>query len=296
MKSIAHFIITRFNLRASAQDGGKQLDPGWLTQRLELFDRFCFPTVRGQTNQNFRWLVLFDEQTPLSIRERIAEYQRWPAFIPVFFPPGSERQAQEAVARHLDPALELLVTTRLDNDDGVCRTFVADIQRCTDVDVPTVLELPVGYVWHKDRVYLDRQRCNPFTTLVEPMREQRSYRTIYGGSHHEVAALGRIVVISERPSWVQVIHGDNRANHVRGVRRSIRELTPGFDIEHKLLTERESPLLLGLDRARTAVRAGTSRAWLAARSLAKHAASRRSPVAALSSSPRVSSCRATSGT
>ncbi len=270
MKSVAHFIITRFNLRRTTQEV-KQLDPGWLASRFDLFDRFCFPTVRGQTRQDFRWLVLFDSLTPCSVLPRIREYQRWAAFVPVFFPAGSEQQARSAVAERVGAVPDLLVTTRLDNDDGVCRTFVEDIRRHVDVASATVLEFPVGYVWHKDRVYLDRQRLNPFTTLVEPLggRAGAPFRTIYGGAHHDAADLGRIVEVSRRPSWLQVVHDDNRANHVRGVRSPLRDLSAAFDIELRSLAEHESRLSLDLDRAWTMARAGTSRAWLAARGCVK---------------------------
>jgi hypothetical protein len=271
VRSIEHFIITRFNLRPARQEGGRQLDPEWLGHRFDLFDRFCFPTVRGQTEQGFRWLVLFDSQTPEPARARIREYQRWPSFIPVYFPAGSDRQAHRAVAEHLGRVPDILVTTRLDNDDGVSRTFVEDVRRHVDVAAPTVLEFPVGYVWHRDRVYLDRQPHNPFTTLAEPLdgRSDAVFRTIYGGSHHDAELLGRVVEVTERPSWVQVIHEGNRFNHVRGIRHSIRDLSPGFDIEHRGLAERENRLALSLDRARTTVRTGTSRVWLAARAFAK---------------------------
>jgi hypothetical protein len=272
VRSIEHFIITRFNLRTAGSEDGSQLDPGWLARRFDLFDRFCFPTVRGQSEQGFRWLVLFDSRTPDPALSRIREYQRWTSFIPVFVPAGSEQQARTAVAERLERVPDLLVTTRLDNDDGLCRSFVQDVRRHVDVSIPTVLEFPVGYVWHKDRVYLDRQSRNPFTTLVEPLdgRRDAQFRTIYGMSHQDAGRLGRVVEVTDRPSWVQVIHGGNRLNHARGVRHSIRDLSPNFDIEHRQLAERENGLLLRADKARTTIRAGASRAWLAARNRIKH--------------------------
>ena len=77
---VKHFIITRFNLRGSDPSSVRMIDDGYLAQRLDLFERFCLPTVRNQTVQDFRWLVLFAEDTPVrdqgahrGLRRRLAQ-------------------------------------------------------------------------------------------------------------------------------------------------------------------------------------------------------------------------------
>lgn len=252
MTSLAHFVVTRFNLRAAAATGDYQIDEEWLTRRLDLFEKFCFPTVAGQSVQDFKWLVLFDSETPPKIRDRIAKLQEWQNFIPKFVPPATEHSCRLAVTERLETIPDLLVTTRLDNDDGICRTFIEQIRRRLDnVNVPTVLEFPVGYVWHKNRVYLDRQTHNPFTTLAEPCRGSRDYRirTIYSGSHTDVAKLGQIINVTEEPSWIQVIHGGNLENRARGVRRPIADIARDFDIRDESLPKREEPVEYFLDKA-----------------------------------------------
>ena len=252
MTTLAHFVVTRFNLRAAASAGDYQIDEDWLTSRLDLFETFCYPTVAGQSVQDFKWLVLFDSETPPRIRERIAKLQEWQNFVPKFVPPATEHSCRLAVTERLETIPDLLVTTRLDNDDGICRTFIEQVRRrLENVNVPTVLEFPVGYVWHKNRVYLDRQTHNPFTTLAEPCRGSREYkiRTIYSGSHTDVAKLGQIVNVTEEPSWIQVIHGGNLENRARGVRRPIAEIARDFDIRTESLPKREQPLEYYLDKA-----------------------------------------------
>ena len=55
-----HYLITRFNLRADNWDVTKNneqlLTDEWMDNRMWLFENFCFPSVIGQTNQNFEWL------------------------------------------------------------------------------------------------------------------------------------------------------------------------------------------------------------------------------------------------
>lgn len=252
MTTLAHFVVTRFNLRAAAATGDYQIDEEWLTNRLDLFEKFCFPTVAGQSVQDFKWLVLFDSETPPRIRERIAKLQQWPNFIPKFVPPATEHSCRMSVTERLDTVPDLLVTTRLDNDDGICRTFIEQIRsRLEGITAATVLEFPVGYVWHKNRLYIDRQPHNPFTTLVEPCNGSRDYRirTIYSGSHTDVGNLGQVVVVSEEPAWIQVIHGGNLENRPRGVRCPIAGIAKNFDIRAESLPTRDQSLEYYLDKA-----------------------------------------------
>ena len=51
--SIVHSIFTRFMV-------GQPNQPVLARARLELFKTFCYPTIVGQTNQNFYWLVVAD--------------------------------------------------------------------------------------------------------------------------------------------------------------------------------------------------------------------------------------------
>ena len=256
MSSILNFVITRFNLRAADDPGIRQLNPVWLERRFELFDQFCFPTVRSQTFQDFEWLVLFDSATPAMYRDRIDEYANWKNFVPIYYPPGTEQVGRKAVRTRIKVFPDLLVTTRLDNDDGICRNFIESVQAHVRVSEPTVIEFPVGYVWHKNRIYRDRQLHNPFTSLVEPLygRSDIDFRTIYSGSHTDASKLGGVVIVAERPSWLQVIHEGNLENRERGIRCGMRELSNDFAIKPPEPMARENWILLHLDKAFTTLR------------------------------------------
>lgn len=58
-----HFLITRFNLRNPSWELTKNnetlLDDSWMSERIELFKNYCFPSVVNQTNKNFKWLLFF---------------------------------------------------------------------------------------------------------------------------------------------------------------------------------------------------------------------------------------------
>src|SRR3712207_5718510 len=110
-----HFIITRFNLR-SGDGSTRHLGPQWLARRFGLFDRFCYPSVRGQSCANFTWLVMFDRDTPHAFKTRIDQYAREPGFVPVYLGHSSIEETRRIVRERLPGGSDLLITTRLDND------------------------------------------------------------------------------------------------------------------------------------------------------------------------------------
>ena len=70
-----HYLITRFNLKKEGWDTSKNnipvLTEEWLERRFKLFETFCFPSVKHQSNQNFTWFVYFDVDTPKVFKDRI---------------------------------------------------------------------------------------------------------------------------------------------------------------------------------------------------------------------------------
>jgi hypothetical protein len=258
---VKHFVITRFNLRSHDAASQRMIDPGYLGQRLDLFERFCLPTMRGQTRQDFKWLVLFAEDTPAAVKARIARYTAWPNLVPVYLPAGLEHVGRLVVTPYLDQSPQTLITTRIDNDDGLCRTYIEEVRRLEAVKERTVAHFPIGYVWHRDRIYLDRQDHNAFTTLIEPLPQgiDSPFVTIYKGSHSDIGQLGRVVDLGQEPAWLQVIHGTNLENYVRGRRRRIGELVDRFDVEVDASAAGESSMEIGVDRVLTFAKSTTTR-------------------------------------
>ncbi|MFT6898048.1 MAG: hypothetical protein ACJA13_002464 [Paraglaciecola sp.] len=84
-----HFVITRFNLRKKDWQTSKNktqvLTDTWMEGRLELFEHYCFSSLKAQTKQNFLWLVFFDTSTADKFRQvidRLAE--EFSAFTPIY--------------------------------------------------------------------------------------------------------------------------------------------------------------------------------------------------------------------
>lgn len=85
-----HYIITRFNLPIfSPKVNGKEvgsLSYDYLSYRFYLFEQFCYPSIVNQSCQNFKWLVLFDINTPSVFKERASYlHDQYSGFIPCYF-------------------------------------------------------------------------------------------------------------------------------------------------------------------------------------------------------------------
>ena len=68
-----HIILTRFNLQFELGND-IHTQPYWLDERFRLFEKYCLPSIVGQTNQNFTWVILSSEQTPTKYKERLSQY------------------------------------------------------------------------------------------------------------------------------------------------------------------------------------------------------------------------------
>lgn len=224
-----HFILTRFNLLLWNKDkeGKKVRTETWLEHRFDLFERYCLPSIIGQTCQDFQWIVLFDSTTPEKYKERIAEYQKkCSQLIPVFVrPEGGRNFAQifrdEVVKRvqefKCSKSSSRVLTTYLDNDDALNERFVEDIQRRAD-ELPdrTFITYDNGYQLFTDYSYMMRIRYprNHFMSVVES-GEPATLKTIYGyGSHYYVEKIegAKVEHVKKLPMWCEVIHEKNMGN------------------------------------------------------------------------------------
>lgn len=81
-----HFVITRFNV-PFIREGNVDFLLGieYLTKRFELFERFCFCSMRNQSCQDFLWLVLFDSRTPECFKQINEKWHKdWSNYLPIY--------------------------------------------------------------------------------------------------------------------------------------------------------------------------------------------------------------------
>jgi hypothetical protein len=231
-QSFQHVIATAFNTARSNDPNEVHLAfrsrPGWLDERFDLFERYCLPSVLGQTNQNFRWLIYFHPGTSEGHLERARRGFQGRANICIKLRErfGSE-VVQADLKEELDRSRGWLITTRLDNDDGLQRDFVNLLQAKVRVGHEEALEFPRGIVYVSGTPYVSLQPHNAFISLSESVD---GFQTVFAVRHKEVARRFPVTIVTPKPAWLQSIHGANVGNKIRGWRIARNELPDGFEV------------------------------------------------------------------
>lgn len=221
---IDHLLITRFNLRIPGwrldKAGREVRTPQWERKRIALFERYCLPSVMHQGERRFRWLLLLDDQSGEELRRRVGMWQeRMDNLHAVFLPVASHRQIAAAVRERVAPGSDLVLTTRLDNDDALHENALAQIRQHARYGRREFLNLRLGFTTDGQRARVVSHKYSPFTTLAEPAGDGE-LRTVHCGlPHGRVRKLAPVRQIAHEPLWLRVVHGGNMENRGRSDRR-----------------------------------------------------------------------------
>jgi hypothetical protein len=249
MKCFEHFLITRFNVQLAWTT--KKWNQDWIEHRLPLFEQFCYPSVQMQSNQNFKWIVLFDTNSPEFLKEKIRKYSEWKNFIPIYIDEFNQSVLRSKIQSYLSTQTKYLITTRLDNDDAICKDFVKVIQDNFKKQDFGFINFLYGYRWHKDKIYLHKYPSNSFISLIERIKSPTvdGFETVHCGHHHGyLSSKGTITDIKSKPAWIIVVHKDNIGNKVHGIRQPIKKLKDDFLICENCLNQQENLLLCRIEQ------------------------------------------------
>ncbi len=223
MGKFTHYLITRFNVPVEAwrldKAGQHTLDDTWLNHRVELFERFCLPSVRQQTQQHFQWILYFDPHTPPVFRKKIESAVE-------FMPNTSLRFVADMNALladlgsliHLSPS-PYVMTTRLDNDDAIGRTFIQTLQDHFEEKSNLILNLVGGLYYEVNQNVLTKMKaetCNPHLTLIEQIVPNQKPMTVLAFSHTAIPEEMTIRHLREPGHWLKIIHSRNIKSRLKG--------------------------------------------------------------------------------
>lgn len=217
-----HYLITRFNLRADYWDVTKNneqlLTDEWMNNRMWLFENFCFPSVVGQTNQNFEWLLYFDTNTKEvyqnRIQELVANQPNFKVFfvdaMPSFMPELHNYITNESKDR------PYLITTRIDNDDSIHIDFINEVQKQFNQQEYQAIDFIKGYSLQIEPNYIlgkKEQLFNPFISLIE---KNENPKTAFHQDHRFWKRDKKVTQIGEKRLWLSIIHQRNKVNKFDG--------------------------------------------------------------------------------
>ncbi|MGG6293720.1 glycosyltransferase [Leptolyngbya sp. AN02str] len=259
MTQFQHFFLTKFNVR-SFPDLKPGCEPAWLEKRFDLFDQFCFPSVSKQSNQNFKWLVFFDIDTPEAFKQKIAVYaQQWSNFVPVYLdcplPYGEfPDEVRKVVRQHIPESCQYLITTWLDNDDAIHKDYVQMIQDNFNQQESETINFFFGYQLANGKLYFDFELANHFISLVEKYNPE-SFNTCLCRPHKELYEVCKSAKkIFCKPAWIEVVHGSNYMNvYRRGFRVPNDKILDNFSIQPADPADQEQAVPFLVEQAKIAM-------------------------------------------
>jgi hypothetical protein len=221
-KTISRILLTRFNVRIGAVANPKVTSTHWLAERMHLFRHVTVASIRSQRVQPDRWFVFFDVATPEATRREIAQLQREvPILAPVFCEGLGADVYLTAVRSWLPSSTEWLISTRIDNDDALHPNALASVYESAEIGRKEFINPLRGLVVSGGKAFRKRDYSSPFISLSEP---SHAFSTVWVGQHHKLRNFGSVRQIAAKDLWIQVVHGGNLANQVRGVRAPIARI------------------------------------------------------------------------
>jgi hypothetical protein len=214
--SFQHLVLTRFSVKTSWSWAEFPME--WLQARLELFEAYCLPSLATQSASEFRWLVYCDESTHPDVLARLRAYREECPQLEVTMT-GTGRHPIGMLESLVDPAADVVLTTRIDSDDAMHLDLVAAVQEYLDPFAASdheqlLINFPRGYKVDvaAARAYYSHLDNSPFHSLAE--RRGRPIRTVMSGNHSILHQQYPTHQDHSIPAWLQVVYGGNIRNNI----------------------------------------------------------------------------------
>ncbi|MGV1009224.1 MAG: glycosyltransferase [Dermatophilaceae bacterium] len=214
MTSQGHVFLTRYNLPTPGVESMVRAKEGWLKDRTALFEQYTVPSMRAQTAQDLKWIVYIDPQSPAWLLDRMECWRSEGLLTPIPRESVSSTELLADLRKVLGRSEGVLVTTNLDNDDGLAVDFAERVQSASvGARDRAAVYLTTGIIKSDDSVYLRQDPHNAFCSVVEDLSNPV---TCWADWHNRLSEHMAVVCVDGDPAWLQVIHGDNVSNRVRG--------------------------------------------------------------------------------
>lgn len=214
MTHLTHVFLTRYNLPTPGVERLIRARDGWLRDRTRLFETYTLPSMRRQQGVSFHWVVYLDPASPGWLVARMNELRSEGILRPILRAQVSPEERLRDIQEVTERKHGRLITTNLDNDDGLCNDFAARVQQLADAHTGrNAIYLTNGLVVTSTACYLLRDRSNAFCSVVEDLS---GAVTCWADWHNRLGLHMPVVRAGGAPAWLQVIHDANVSNRPRG--------------------------------------------------------------------------------
>lgn len=244
MADFDHFIITRFNLKSESfgiddKKNKKTLQKDWMDHRVDLFRQFCLPSIKNQSNKNFKWLIYFDKNTDNCFKDKFDKISRANDFFKVKYVDDYSQflnRYKDDLNDLRDKGKKYIITTRFDNDDCFHGDAIEMIQKQFDYQKYMAINFIKGYclqVEPKYYLYKNYSFSNPFVSLIEKINGD-DFKGCYSKQDRFWNEKGKVLQIADKEYWLQIIHERNLLNTLTGIPVITRKNLFVFGIKDKI--------------------------------------------------------------
>lgn len=174
----------------------------WIKHRLKVFMTYTCEGFKRQTNQNFIYLINYDEKAKKYILEELKKYPPLPDNI--IFTEHYHREIKKIIWQY-----KYLYLVRIDSDDMYCKEFIQKLISFKPKEETKVLIAQSGYIYdvHNGDLAKWFYKSPPFYTLI--------YNSIdfMNGYRHEVHGHSSVINLPNElidgDNFVVIIHGKN---------------------------------------------------------------------------------------
>ena len=218
---LQHFLLTRFNCKVGYACDDLGISADWLAHRFALFETFCLPSVAAQDYESFFWFIMIDIRTPVFWKLRLRELCKMKnlRFVIIESIKFSNTLVLDSIKSMVREQNAIIVSTRLDNDDALAKTFISTVMKICAQLTPErtrVINFPVGLQASSlgARLYKPA-KVNPFASVMSPFKNLMS---AFQCPHSNLDSIGQLVQVysdcgkDDTAMWLQVIHSRNIKN------------------------------------------------------------------------------------
>ena len=223
MVKFTHYLVTRFNVPVNNwnkdKSGHTTLDDAWMKHRLSLFNRYCVPTIRAQSEQEFQWILYCDINTKpgdlLEIEKSVSDIHG-ASVRKVAHPDEMITDLKQLISFAATP---YVITSRVDNDDGLGNNYVKIIREHFKETDNVLLNFTGGILYDLNKKVMTQMKnsqWNHYTSLIEEKKSPEKLQTVLGFPHDNPPPDISIENISSKGNWLKIIHERNVKSQLKG--------------------------------------------------------------------------------
>jgi Putative rhamnosyl transferase len=223
-RNIARFVLMRFNIEFPGYEYLDNNDLVWLDYRLRLAKLTSFHSLKLQSLDKFKLVLMISGDTPTSFVDALKEATKDLDVVLLKTQTALPKSLSSTLRNCVDADCTAIQTSRLDSDDMFHPDYLLKIDEyCARNDLlPEVADSPTyfrylygqDYVVHSGAYSRISYPENAFGTLVEPLQD--SILSVLCENHKRMSK--RFVSFSladDTPMWCRIHHGSNLVNKPR---------------------------------------------------------------------------------